>query len=84
MLVLIGVCAAVLLLVSLHNRAEWLLNFILRMVMGSLAILVINASLLSLGISGGVGLNPTTVLTTGVLGFPGLAALYGIFLYKSL
>lgn len=84
MLILIGVCAVVLLLISWRNRAEWLLNFILRMVMGSLAILTINASLLSFGISGGIGLNPTTVLTTGVLGFPGLAALYGIYFYKSL
>ena len=84
MLLLIGVCAAVLLLISWQNRAEWLLNFILRIVMGSLAIVVINASLLSFGISGGVGLNPTTVLTTGFLGFPGLAALYGIFFYKTL
>ena len=84
MLILIGVCAAILLLISWQNRAEWLLNFIMRVVMGSLAILIINASLLSLGISGGVGLNPTTVLTTGLLGFPGLAALYGIVFYKSL
>lgn len=84
MLILIGVCAVVLLVVSLRNRAEWLLNFILRAVMGSLAILVINASLHGLGIFGGVGLNPVTVLTTGFLGFPGLAALYGIYFYKTL
>ncbi|MCH5275596.1 MAG: pro-sigmaK processing inhibitor BofA family protein [Lachnospiraceae bacterium] len=81
---LIGVCAAVLLLISVRSRAEWLLNFILRMVMGSLTILAINAALLSLGISGGIGLNATTVLTSGILGFPGLAALYGIYFYKSL
>lgn len=84
MLIIIGVCAAVLLFVSLRSRTEWLLNFILRTVLGSLAILVINASLLSLGISGGIGLNPVTVLTTGILGFPGLAALYGIYFYKML
>lgn len=84
MLLLIVVCAVVLLLISLRIRAEWMLNFILRTVMGSLAILAINASLVSFGISGGIGLNPATVLTTGVLGFPGLAALYGIYFYKSL
>lgn len=81
---LIGVCAAVLLLISLRNRVEWLLNFILRMVMGCLAILVINASLFNFGISGGIGLNPVTVLTSGILGFPGLAALYGIYFYNIL
>ncbi|MCH5270588.1 MAG: pro-sigmaK processing inhibitor BofA family protein [Lachnospiraceae bacterium] len=84
MLLVIGICAAVLLLISLQKRAEWLLNFILRMVMGSLAILAINASLPGLGIAGGVGLNPVTVLTTGLLGFPGLTALYGIYFYKTL
>lgn len=84
MLWLIGVCAAVLLLISVRSRAEWLLNFILRMVMGSLSILAINAALLSLGFSGGIGINMITVLTSGFLGFPGLAALYGIYFYKSL
>ncbi len=84
MLLLVSIGAGVLLLVSLQKRAEWLLNFILRMVMGSLAILGINEVLFSLGIPGGIGVNPTTVLTSGILGFPGLAALYGIYFYKSL
>lgn len=84
MLWLIGICAVVLLFISVRSRSEWLLNFILRTVMGSLAIVTVNAFLLSLGISDGIGLNPVTVLTSGILGFPGLAALYGIYFYKSL
>ena len=36
------------------------------------------------GISLGVGVNIYTVLTSGILGIPGVAALYGIGLYKTL
>ncbi len=83
-LLLISIGAALLLLISLRKRTEWLLNFILRMVMGSLAILAVNELLAGMGINGGIGVNPVTVLTSGMLGFPGLAALYGIYFYKSL
>lgn len=65
-------------------KKEWLLNLILRSVLGVIAIYFINAALAERGISLGVGINIYTVLTSGILGFPGLAALYGIGLYKFL
>ena len=52
--------------------------------MGAVAIYFINDLLEKQGISIGVGINPVTVLTSAILGFPGLAALYGIGFYKFL
>ena len=61
-LAVLAVLALVLLIGAMKGRAEWLLNF---------AAASYNMDLL-------VGLNPLTVLTTGILGFPGLLLLYGI------
>jgi inhibitor of the pro-sigma K processing machinery len=54
------------------------------MIMGSLAILLINKGLVYGAGMSGIGLNPVTVLTSGILGFPGVAVLYGIYFYKML
>lgn len=63
---------------------EWFLNTVLRSIFGVIAIYFINAALANAGISLGVGINGVTVLTSGILGIPGLAALYGIGIYKFL
>lgn len=84
MLMIIGVCAGVLLIGAARHKAEWLLNFVLRSVFGALAILLINTGIVRLGMGGGIGLNFVTVLTCGILGFPGLAALFGVYFSKSL
>lgn len=65
-------------------KKEWFLNTLMRSIFGVIAIYFINAALASAGISLGVGINGATVLTSGILGIPGLAALYGIGLYKFL
>lgn len=65
-------------------KKEWILNVILRSIFGVIAIYFINAALAGAGISLGVGINGATVLTSGILGIPGLAALYGLGLYKLL
>lgn len=83
-LFIVGACACVLLLGAMRRRAEWLLNFILRAVVGTLAIFFINAAMQKAGMVSLVGLNPVTVLTSGLLGFPGLAMLYGIHFYKTM
>lgn len=83
-LMIVGVCAGVLLFGAMRRRLEWLLNFVLRAVLGTLAIFLINACMERFGMTSGVGLNPVTVLTSGLLGFPGLAMLYGIHFYKTL
>lgn len=63
---------------------EQILNILLRGILGTIAIYFVNSALAAIGISSGVGINAVTVLTSGILGFPGLMALYGIGIYKIL
>lgn len=63
---------------------EQILNMLLRGILGTIAIYFINSALEAMGLSLGVGINAVTVLTSGILGFPGLLALYGIGFYKFL
>lgn len=63
---------------------ERLINFVMRCVLGSIAMYFVNSLLAQLGIPVNVGINAATVLTSGFLGFPGLLALYGIGIYKCL
>lgn len=63
---------------------EKILNVLLRAILGTIAMFFINAALENAGISLGVGINSATVLTTGILGFPGLLALYGFGIYRAL
>lgn len=63
---------------------EKVINLVMRSILGTIAIYFVNAALEKAGISLGVGINAVTVLTSGILGFPGLAVLYGIGIYKIL
>lgn len=64
-----------------EQRANLLSNFIVRGIIGSAMIFFINEFLSAQGVSVQVGLNPWTILTSGVLGTPGVALLYGISFY---
>lgn len=81
---IIFVCVLVLLIGAFGRRIEWVINFVLRAVMGTIAIYFLNNFLLARDISVLVGINPMTVLTSGILGFPGLVVLYGINFFKVL
>lgn len=83
-ILIVAACASVLLIGAMRRKSEWLLNFILRGVLGTIAIYFINTALVSAGIDLGVGINPVTVLTSGILGFPGVLALYGLGIYRLL
>lgn len=63
---------------------EKILNLVMRGILGTIAMYFINSVLDRMGVSLGVGINAATVLTSGILGFPGLLALYGISIYKIL
>lgn len=63
---------------------EKILNVLLRVILGTLAMFFVNTALEEMGVFVGVGINGVTVLTAGILGFPGLLALYGYSFYKSL
>ncbi len=77
-LLMLGVCAVLLLIVAWRKKREWLLNFLLRGVAGTVGIYFINLVMTGQGYPVLVGINPATVLTCTVLGFPGLTALYGL------
>ncbi len=81
---ILGVCLIVLAIGAMGRRVEWLVNFILRAVMGTVGIYCLNYILASGQISVAVGINPLTILTSGILGFPGVAVLYGIHFFKIL
>jgi len=82
--VLAGVCILVLLLGALKAKMEWIINFVLRTASGALAIYLINIFLAGQEIDAGIGLGFTSLLTSGILGFPGLILLYGINFYNFL
>ncbi|MCI8774217.1 MAG: Pro-sigmaK processing inhibitor BofA [Lachnospiraceae bacterium] len=78
------VCILVLLIGAMGRKIEWVINFILRAVMGTVGIYFLNGFLIARDISVAVGINPVTFLTSGILGFPGLIVLYGINIFKVL
>ena len=77
--IIAGSCVLVLGIMILKNR-----NFLVRAVLGACAIACVNKWLAQQGIMLAVGINPVTLLTTGSLGFSGVALLYGILLLKIL
>lgn len=77
--VIIGIAAAlVLIFITVKSKQEFLINFILRAVLGTLGLLVLNSLAGKAGLDWQVGIGPFAVLTSGILGFPGLLLLYGI------
>lgn len=81
---IIAVCLIVLAIGAMGQKMEWLINFVLRAVMGTVGIYVFNYLLAARQVQVAVGINPLTVLTSGILGFPGVAVLYGIHFFKIL
>lgn len=69
---------------ALKSKAEWLMNACMRGILGAVAIYFVNVYLEKRGIFLGIGINPATFLTSAILGFPGLAALFGIGIYRIL
>ena len=63
-------------------RTQVLVNFVVRAVIGTALIFFVNQFLNARGIDIRVGMNPVTVVTSCVLGTPGVALLYGISFYR--
>lgn len=59
-------------------------KFLWRAVLGMVLIYGINQYLSTQDISVYVGLNPISFLTSGILGIPGVALLYGIMAFQIL
>lgn len=83
-ILILTVSILVLLLGAVRKKIEWLLNIVMRSILGIIAIYFINHVLAFWGISLGVGINIVTVLTSGILGIPGLLGLYGLGIYRML
>lgn len=84
MLALAGICVAVLTIGFLRRKAEIILNFAVRSILGVIAIYMINLVLESVGLDVAAGISPINILTVGSLGTGGLALLYGILFYNML
>ena len=76
---MIGIAfALVLLIAAMRSKTELLINFIMRAVLGTLAIYFFNMFLQSQGFAWRVGIGPFSIIASGLLGLPGVALLYGI------
>lgn len=80
-IVVVIICAVILLVVALRKKSEWLMNMILRGIMGTIGIYIVNQVLIMQNMPCEVGINPCTVAISSMLGFPGLILLYGIRFY---
>ena len=74
----IGIVAVLIFLAK--KKLSVLLNFLLRIVYGFLAVYLANLGFAHLGLEIFVGFNPVTALTLGSLGISGLFLLYGVML----
>ena len=82
--VIIAVFAIVMLIMAVKTNSSLILNFVLRSVSGSLLIFGVNYLLEIMNYSVTIGLNLGSVLTSGILGFPGVILLFGIKIYSLL
>ena len=80
--VIVGICLLVLLIGIIKQKAEHVVNFVVRMSVGAAAIVFCNQLLSKNGIDIMVGLNPWSLTTVGLLGAGGFTLLYGIMAYR--
>lgn len=80
--VIVGICLLVLLIGIIKQKAEHVVNFVVRMAVGAAAIIFCNQLLSKNGIDIMVGLNPWSLTTVGLLGAGGFTLLYGIMAYR--
>ncbi len=67
-----------------EGRPGIIVNFLIRALVGMALVFFVNEFISSHGIEVGVGMNAVTFLTSGTLGIPGVALLYGIVFYQIL
>lgn len=84
MLMIVLMCGVLLVIVLRGKRTDLLVGFFLRALCGLVCIYVVNSMMLHFQYQGTIGINPYTLLTSGLLGFPGLLALYAIKIVGSL
>ena len=79
--IIIGIVTILVILISLLKyKAKLLLRVLVRMILGGISIYFINLILGQNGISTIIAINPLTILTSGLLGFPGVFLLFAVYL----
>ena len=68
----------------LSKKSTIFIGFLLRVILCALVIYFANMGFAKAGMNVAVGFNSASLLTSGILGFPGLLLLYGIKIYKLL
>ena len=81
---IIGAAVLLFAISFLGKKAEWFLNLVLRSVFGVIFMYFLNWGIEILGFTVAVGIYAATVLTVGILGFPGILVLYGLAVYHML
>ncbi len=80
--IIVGACGIILLLLAVKQNSRLIMNLVYRGLWGTVLIFGINSICEMAGYEGlCVELNPGTVLTTAILGIPGLILLFGIQIY---
>lgn len=65
-----------------EKKTPWILKFFLRAVLGAGIILFVNQILVDKNIAVTVAINMFSIAIAGLLGVPGICAMYGILLYQ--
>ncbi len=81
---LVALISSLFLYLALKKNAMWLLDFTVRIVYGTLGIFCTNYLLCKLGFGSIMPLSLESVLTTGILGITGFAALFVVGFLKSM
>lgn len=81
---ILAILLIVVVLLAAVLKTEWILNLILRGILGIFAICFFNFMLGGYGIEAKVGVNPFSVTACSFLGLPGLIALYSLQFYRLL
>lgn len=84
LIILFSGITVVFLVALFSKKSSVFITFLLRGIICALVIYFANMGFEKAGLSIAVALNSASLLTSAILGFPGLLLLYGIKIYKSL
>lgn len=84
LLVIIVLCIAFIAICMVKRRPDLIVNVMLRAILGTAGIYLLDMIFKSRGYGIIVGVNVVTILTNGLLGLPGFILLYGLAFYYSL
>lgn len=76
LIAIVILCAIVLIVGSVRNKLEYLVTVMIRVLMGTIGIEIINYFMLTTGVGVIIGVNGISILASGLLGLPGIIMLY--------